>query len=175
MLHPARAIVPLAIVGLLATAKVAAARLTHEYTSTVTSTPVLTANGYPAPGGSALFAGSVRTNAFGAGAVVDRVTITGQPQANVLMVRGTELDLFGDGIAASTLTGTATIHDDGSQSIVIHGHFTPGRSNRHRHPVLLGLGGTGRYRDAAGSYTFTGTVVAGSNEIVGTSTGSATF
>jgi hypothetical protein len=92
-----------------------------------------------------------------------------------LTFRGTELDLFRDGVAASEFAGTATIHDDGSQSIVVDGHFTPGRKDHPRNPVLIGPGGTGRYRDATGSYTFTGTVVAGSNVIAGTSTGSATF
>jgi hypothetical protein len=175
MFNRARAIVPVAIVAVLGTAPVAAARLTHEYTSTVMSTPVLTANSYPAPGGSAVFAGSVRTNVFGAGGVIDRVTITGHSQANVLTFRGTEVALFRDGVAASTFTGTATIHDDGSQSIIVNGHLTPGRNNHHRRPVLFGSGGTGRYQDATGSYAFTGTVLAGSNEIVGTSTGAATF
>jgi hypothetical protein len=174
MLNHKRAVALAAIVGLLATAPVAAAKTTHQYSSTVTSAPVSTANGYPAPGGTAVFTGSLTTNAFGAGTVIDHVTITDQPRSNQLTFKGTEVDLFADGSAGNTFTGTVTINDDGSQTVVVDGRFVPGR-NRSRNPILFGPGGTGRYHGATGSYRFTGTTPAGSNVTSGTSAGTIAF
>ena len=169
-----RTIVLAAIVAALATAPAASAKKTYQYSSSVTSAPVSTSNGYPAPGGKAIMAGKLTTEPFGVGAVIDHVTVTGQPQPNVFAFEGTEVDLFSDGTAGNTFTGTATVNADGSQSVVIDGRYNPA-PNRSRNPVLFGPGGTGRYKGATGSYRFTGTVAPGSNVIVGTSTGSLTF
>jgi len=164
MRHRTFLILPAALVALLVAAPVAAAKKTYKYSSTVRSAPVSTSNGYPNVGGSAVFAGSLESTPFGRGAVIDRVTVTGQPQPNVLAFQGTELDFFADGAAANTFTGTATVQADGSQTFVIRGRFTQGRR-----------GGTGRYKGATGSYTFTGTIPAGANVITGSSTGTMTF
>ena len=102
------------------------------------------------------------------------MTVTGQPQANVFTFEGTEVDLFADGTAGNTLTGTATVQADGSQAIVIHGRLTQGR-NRGADQVLFGPGATGRYKGATGSYTYTGTIPAGSNVATGTSSGTMTY
>jgi hypothetical protein len=37
--------------------------------------------------------------------VIDHLTVTGQPQANVFTFEGTEVDLFADGTASDTFTG----------------------------------------------------------------------
>ena len=41
--------------------------------------------------------------------------------------------------------------------------------------MLFGPGSTGRYKGATGSYTYTGTIPAGSNVATGTSSGTMTF
>ena len=106
--------------------------------------------------------------------MIDHVTVTGQPQANVFTFKGTEIDMFADGTAGDTLTGTATIQKDGSQAIVIHGRLTQGR-NQGPNQVLFGPGSTGRYKGATGSYAYTGTIPAGSNVATGSSSGTMTF
>ena len=169
-----RTILLTAILALLVAAPVAAAKRTYNYTSTVTSAPVSTSGGYPNPGGSAVMAGTLSTEPFGAGAVIDHVTMTGQPSPNVFTFEGTEVDLFADGTSGNTFTGTATIQSDGSQNVVINGRLTLG-VNQGRKQVLFGPGGTGRYRGATGSYTFHGTIPAGSNVITGSSSGTIVF
>jgi hypothetical protein len=106
--------------------------------------------------------------------VIDHLTVTGQPQANVFTFEGTEVDVFADGTAGNTFTGTATVQSDGSQAIVIHGSYAQGR-NQGPNQVLFGPGGTGRYKGVTGSYTYTGTIPAGSNVATGSSSGSMTF
>jgi len=157
-----RTVLPSAILALLAAAPVAAAKTTYQYTSAVMSAPVSTANGYPAPGGTAVLAGALTTKPFGPGALVDRVTITGQRAPNVFALKGTELALFQAGSSRNTFTGTATVQADGSQKLVVKGRITPGT-------------GTGRYKNATGSYTFTGTIAAGSTVVTGSSRGTLTF
>ena len=138
----------------------AAAKKTHRYTSTLVSNTLSTGNGYPGQGGTALLAGSLKTNTLGAGAVVDHVTITGQPQSNVIAFKGSEVDFFAAGSMRNTFTGTSTINHDGSQDVVVNGRFT---------------GGTARYKSATGSYRFSGTVPAGSTVLSGHSKGSVVF
>ena len=174
MLNRTRTILLAAILALLVVAPVAAAKRAHNYSATVTSAPVATSGGYPNPGGSAVMAGTLTTTPFGAGAVIDHVTVTGQPSPNVFTIEGTEVDLFADGTSGNTFTGTATVQSDGSQNVVINGRLTQGR-NQGRTQVLFGPGGTGRYQGATGSYTFHGTIPAGSNAITGTSTGTMVF
>ena len=117
-------------------------RKTHKYKSTISSATLSTANGYPAPGGTALMAGAMRLTGFGQGAVVDRVKITGQPKPNVFSFSGTEVDYFAAGSWRSSFTGTATVQPDGSQAVALNGRFR---------------GGTGTYSGAKGTYHFTGT------------------
>ena len=174
MLKHTRSILLIAILALLVAAPIAAAKQTYNYTSAVTSSPVSTSNGYPNVGGSAVLAGSLTSTPFGPGTVIDHLTVTGQPQANVFTFEGTEVDLFADGTAGNTFTGTATVQSDGSQSVVINGRLTQRRNHGHTQ-VLFGPGGTGRYKGATGSYTFTGTIPAGSNVATGTSSGTMTF
>jgi len=138
----------------------AKAKTTHTYSSTLQSAPLSTANGYPNPGGTAHLAGAVKIRAYGVGALIDDVTITGHPASNVFTYRGSEVDFFDHGTWRSTLTGTATVQSDGSQRIAVTGRFT---------------GGTGRYVGARGRYTFSGTVPAGSSVLTGRSTGSITY
>jgi hypothetical protein len=174
MLKRTRPILLIAILALLVAAPIAAAKKTYKYSSTVTSSPVLTTDGYPSVGGSAVLAGSLKSTPFGPGTVIDHLTVTGQPQANVFTFEGTEVDLFADGTAGNTFTGTATVQSDGSQAIVIHGRYAQGR-NQGPNQVLFGPGGTGRYKGVTGTYTYTGTIPAGSNVATGTSSGSMRF
>jgi hypothetical protein len=174
MLNHTRNILLAAVVAVLAMAPVAAAKKTIRYSSSISSAPVTTANGYPAPGGTADMAGSLKSDALGPGIVIDHVTVTGQPQPGQFAFKGTEVDLFSDGALGNTFTGTATVNADGSQSVVINGRFTPD-AKPSRRPVLFGPASTGRYRGATGSYTFTGTVAPGSNLIVGSSSGSVAY
>ena len=155
-------------------APIAAAKKTYKYSSTVTSAPVSTTNGYPNVGGSAVLVGSLTSTPFGPGTVIDHLTVTGQPQANVFTFEGTEVDLFADGTAGNTFTGTATVQSDGSQAIVIHGRYTRA-ATKAANQVLFGPGSTGRYKGATGSYTYTGTIPAGSNVSTGTSSGTMAF
>jgi len=155
-----RTILFTALLALLVAAPSAAAQKSHSYTSTSMLAPVSTANGYPNPGGFAVVTGTLMTKPFGPGVLTDTVTIMGQPSPNTLTLGGSEVARFNDGTVRSTYTGTVTIHEDGSQTIVANGRITRG---------------SGRYSGASGSYTFTGTTAPGSNVITGSSTGSIVF
>jgi hypothetical protein len=138
----------------------AQAKTTRNYTATLQSAPLATGNGYPAPGGTALLAGSVQARPFGNGALIDRVTITSQPAPNVFAFEGTERVFFGAGTQRNRFTGTATVQADGSQVVAVSGRYT---------------GGTGRYRGASGRYTFSGTVAPGSTVLIGSSRGRVSY
>ena len=135
-------------------------KATHKYTSTVQTAPLATGDGYPAPGGTAVIAGTLETKPLGSGAVVDRVTITGQPAPNVFAFEGKETDFFAAGTMRNTFTGTSTVQADGSQVLAVEGHYT---------------GGTARYRGVSGRYTFNGTVASGSTLLVGHSSGKVAY
>ena len=107
-----------------------------------------------------MIAGTLQAKPLGSGAVVDRVTITGQPAPNVFAFEGKETDFFAAGTMRNTLTGTATVQPDGSQVLAIEGRYT---------------GGTGRYRGVSGRYTFSGTVAPGSTLVVGHSSGKVAY
>jgi hypothetical protein len=160
MLNHTRTILLTALVALLASAPVASAQTTHKYSSTTMIAPVSTANGYPNPGGYAVFTGTVLTKPFGPGSVVDTVVVTGQSAPNVLTLAGSEVAYFGDGTVRDTFTGTTTIQSDGSQAVAVKGRVTRG---------------SGHYTGATGSYTFSGTTAPGSNVTTGTSSGSIVF
>ena len=66
-----------ALAALFTVASTAQAKTNHRYTSVIQTAPLSTASGYPAPGGTAVVAGTWKTNLYGNGAVVDRVRITG--------------------------------------------------------------------------------------------------
>ena len=133
---------------------------THKYTASLTSAQMSTANGFPAQGGTASFAGALKTNVLGAGALVDHLTIIGNSQPNVIVFKGTEVAFFPNGTLRSTLVGTNTIAGDGSQRVGVKGEVT---------------GGTGRYRNATGRYQFTGNSAPGSTILRGTSHGKVSY
>ena len=138
----------------------AAEAKTIKYTSEFKTSPVSTANGYPSPGGTAEFAGSVKLKPGGAGALVDRVTITEQLAPNMFAFEGKETDFSKFGTLRSKLEGTATVQADGSQQIATEGRFT---------------GGTGRYQGASGRYESSSTVAPGSTVTVGSSKGKYSY
>jgi hypothetical protein len=137
-----------------------AKKTSHKYSANVTIATMSTGGGYPAPGGTALFAGVVETNAFGDGATVDHATTTGQPASNVISFKGTEVDYYERGAVRSKFTGTSTVGSDGSQQLAIKGVFH---------------GGSGSFRGATGHFTFKGTVPPGSTITSGSSTGSIVY
>jgi hypothetical protein len=134
----------------------ASRRTSHFYGSTITDSAVSTSHGYPAPGGTAVLAGTWSTNRFGAGAVIDHVTMTGHPSANTFTFKGSEVGFVARGTFRDIFTGKATIEPDGTQTLLIQGRF---------------VGGTGDYRGATGRYAFTGSTTAGSGVVVGHSIG----
>jgi hypothetical protein len=146
-----------AIAPTLASAK---EKKAHKYTSTVQTTALTTDNGYPAPGGTAVITGTISTDAFGSGAVITRVTVTGQPEPNVFAFKGKETDLYAPGTLKNKFTGTASVQSDGSQVIEIQGKYT---------------GGTARYRGASGHFAFSGTVEPGSTVVNGHSSGKVIY
>jgi hypothetical protein len=135
-------------------------RKTHTYRSAISSATLSTGNGYPGPGGTAVFAGAMRLTGFGEGALVDRLKITGQPKPTVFTFSGREIDYLAGGSWRSTFDGTDTIQPDGSQKVTVDGRFT---------------GGTGKYRGARGTYHFAGTVPRGSTVLTGRSSGSIIY
>jgi hypothetical protein len=148
-----------AVLAMFAATASGAARV-HKYKSTLSSVSLSTGNGYPNPGGVAVLAGTVSMSGFGNGALVDHVKIAGHPQPNVFEFTGTEVDYLALGTWRSTITGKSTVQPDGSQQVEVSGRFT---------------GGTGLYKRSKGTYTFTGTVPAGSTVLTGHSTGSITY
>lgn len=149
-----------ALAALSTVASTAQARTNHHYTSTIRTAALSTAGGYPAPGGTAVVAGTWTTNLYGNGALVDRVTITGHPNATAFTFRGTEVGFVALGTLKDTFTGTATVQPDGSQRLVTTGRFT---------------GGTGPYRRARGSFKFAGSTAPGSSVVNGRSSGTISY
>jgi hypothetical protein len=138
----------------------AKAKTTKTYSSTIQSTTLSTGNGYPNPGGTVVLAGAWSTNTFGAGALVDHTTIMGRRASNVFTFMGSETDFLGLGSLSSMITGTDTVQSTGVQQISVQGRV---------------IGGTGRYLRAAGHFTFSGTIEAGSMVLNGHSSGSITY
>jgi hypothetical protein len=149
-----------AVLAAIGPASVADAK-TRPYSSKIVSSPLSTANGYPGIGGTAYLAGSLQSKPFGAGAIIDHVTVTGRPwAANVFTFEGTEVALHEHGTVRSTFTGHSILLEDGSQEITLRGRITDG---------------TERFRGATGRYKFKGTVPSGSTVLTGGSTGRITF
>ena len=157
---PKKSIALAALVALSSVASTAQARTNHRYTSVIQTAPLSTASGYPAPGGTAVVAGTWTTNLYGNGALVDRVRITGHPNATTFTFRGTEVGFVALGTLKDTFTGTATVQPDGSQKVVSNGRFT---------------GGTGAYRGATGTFKYTGSTAPGSSVLNGRSAGTISY
>jgi hypothetical protein len=138
----------------------AQAKTSHHYTSTIMLAPVATAHGYPAVGGIAVNAGTWATSIWGDGAVVDQVMITAQPAPATFAFQGTEVGFLAHGTFKDTFTGTATVNPDGTQTVLSKGRIT---------------GGTGAYRGAKGSFTFSGSTAPGSSIVNGHSSGTVSY
>jgi hypothetical protein len=132
----------------------------HHYKSDIRNTALSTDNGYPNIGGTAVLAGTWVTNLFGAGAVVEHVTITGHPTSNTFEFRGTETCFVASGTITDKFTGRATVNADGTQTLATKGNF---------------VSGTGAYRGAKGSFTFSGSTASGSSIVNGHSTGTVVY
>jgi hypothetical protein len=143
-----------------AVASTARGRTNHRYTSVIRSAPVSTAGGYPSPGGTAVLVATWTSSLYGSGALVDRVTITGHPNATTFTYRGTEVGFVALGTFRDTFTGTATVQPNGSQNLVANGRIT---------------GGTGALRGARGSFKFTGSTAPGSSVVNGRSAGTISY
>jgi len=155
-----RIICLIAVLAAIGPASVADAK-TRQYSADITSSALSTADGYPGIGGSAFITGTMESDALGSGAILDHVTVTGQPYGlPVFTFEGTEVDATPRGMLVSELTGYTVARDDGGLDVVITGHFT---------------GGTERYRNATGRYRFTGTIPEGSTEATGHSRGRVVF
>jgi hypothetical protein len=152
----------LALVAVLAVAlpSTAQAKTQHHYKSTILNGTLSTANGYPGVGGTAVTAGTWNSDLFGKGALVDHVTITGNPAPSVIAFGGTEFGFVSDGSLKSKFTGTSTVHPDGSQTISVTGRY---------------VGGTGPYKHATGSFKFNGSTEPGGSVITGRSTGTISY
>ena len=149
-----------AVLAAIGSASVAEAK-SHRYSATLVSEPLSVGDGYPNTGGTAFVAGTVTSNRFGTGAVVDHLTITGRPWGGpVTTFEGTEVIVFDDGTQRNKFTGYDVPQDDGSHRIVVNGRYA---------------GGTERYRGATGRYKFEGTIPSGSTVLTGRSTGRVRF
>jgi hypothetical protein len=137
----------------------AQAKSSHAYKSVIESATLSTGNGYPGAGGTAILAGTWATNAFGQGAVVDHITITGQ-SGSTISFKGTEVCFVAKGTFRDTFTGTDTVASDGSQKVVTSGRF---------------IGGTGAYKGAKGKFKYSGAAPSGSNVVHGRSSGTIVY
>lgn len=141
-------------------APVASARTRHFHETLETATLAMSAN-FPAPGSTQRNAGPIHTTAFGrgGGAQLNLATATAlQGSTITFKVRGT--DFFAGGSQRWVGAGTATLGADGSITSRGRGHYT---------------GGTGRFRHARGTFTFTSTQAAGSPITRLTSSGTIRF
>ena len=119
---------------------VAQAASRRRVNQTVTLGTLRQSAGYPKPGSSVVFAGTVRS-VLGRGTIVLTVTITGHPTPAVFTFRGTSAAFYPHGTTRGAFTGSGTLHPAGRFALAGHGHYT---------------GGT-LYRRAQRKYSFTGT------------------
>lgn len=156
--------IALAALGVLsafgASAAQAKTRTTHPYASVIRTTMLSSANGYPAPGGTAVLTGSWNTSLYGHGALIDHVTMTAPLSPTEFTFKGTEVASVTHGTFRDTFTGTATVIPGLGQLIAIHGR---------------GKGGTGAYRRAVGSFVFEGFTDSGSTVTNGHSRGAISY
>jgi hypothetical protein len=141
-------------------ASTAQARTQHRYTSVIQNMALSTAHGYPAVGGTAVLAGTWWTSLFGNGALVDHVTITGNPTPTTFTFKGKEVGFLSQGTFSDSFTGTSTVRPDGIQTVSTKGRIT---------------GGTGAYRGATGGFKFNGSTVPGSSVLGGHSSGTVSY
>ena len=110
----------------------------------------------PAPGSSQVDAGTIAGRGpLNGGAVITKVTY-----GKNLTFAGTTRSFYKLGTIAGTLKGTVKANPDGSVSLSGSGKST---------------GGTGAYRRAKGTLTFTGTIAKGSQVAVLKTKGSVTY
>jgi len=116
---------------------------TVRFTETETSAPISTSANFPGIGSHQLSAAVITTKAFGRGdkAQVNRLTVTGGTVAN-LKYAATGTDFFASGTQRWKVTGRAVLHANGTVTSAGSGVY---------------VGGTGVYRRARGSFTFTST------------------
>jgi hypothetical protein len=140
----------------------ASAATTIRFTETQVTNQISASGDFPGVGGTQTNAGTITTTAFGRGqkAQINTVRVTGQPAATTLAftVRGT--DFFAAGTQRWTARGTATIQPDGSITATGRGRY---------------VGGTGRYRRARGTFSFTATQAAGTTIQTARSRGTIRF
>ncbi|MBV8935009.1 MAG: hypothetical protein JO168_25215 [Solirubrobacterales bacterium] len=129
-----------AMTAFLASATIAQAAPRHRVNQAITLATVRQSAGYPSPGSSAVYAGTVRSG-LGRGAVVQTITITGHPSPATFRFRGTSTAFYSHGTTRSAFTGTGTLQPGGRFKLAGHGRYT---------------GGT-LYRHASTKYSFTGT------------------
>ena len=132
----------------------------HHYSASMQVGTLSTSAGYPAPGGSAVLAGTWNASPFGPGSLVDHVTNTGHPTDRVFTLAGDEVAFLPLGTIRDSFTGWAMLQPDGSLALRITGHAT---------------GGTGIYRGARGTYIFNGSTPAGSTITSGRSSGTIIY
>jgi hypothetical protein len=130
---------PMALLIAMAEAKT---RKTVHYTATVRDADVEHKNGFPAPGGSSLSAGVTDTRPGGRSAEILQTKVTGASGGGVTFT-ATSVGYTRTGAQFARESGTATPQPDGSTKVVGRGQTT---------------GGTGAFRGATGSFTFTGTI-----------------
>ena len=143
-------------------AATADAATTVRFTETQTTNQLSVAGGFPAVGGTQVNAGTITTASLGKGdkAQLNTVRITGQSTATTFAftVRGT--DFFAAGTQRWTARGTGTLNADGSFTATGRGRY---------------VGGTGRYRGARGTFSFSATQAAGTTVQTARSRGTIRF
>ena len=149
------------ISGVLAGPGAAAKRTTVKFTAIEKGVAFKTDSNFPAVGSMQTQLATTKTKAFGGGQKTEILTakVTKQDGANIsYSVTGT--DFYADGTQLWTATGLATVAGDGT--ILLKG------SAKY-------VGGTGLYRGASGSFTFTGTQAPNDPITTTTSKGSLTY
>ncbi len=123
----------------------AQAAITRHVSQTVTLSPVAASKKYPNPGSTLLSAGIITGTIAGrtGGATVQKTLITGHPTATKYTFKATSRGFYARGTITTAITGTAIAQSNGSVRLAGRGRYT---------------GGTGLYRSARGTFTFTGTI-----------------
>src|SRR4051794_38843150 len=127
----------------LAIAPAALAQSSHRYSSSIELNTLSTGNGYPSAGGFSVLSGDWNVTGLGesAGALVDRLTITGHPTDAVFTFKAAETGFLPGGTINDVAAGWSMLRPDGTLAVAGEGDF---------------IGGTGKYRRARGHFTYTG-------------------
>ena len=136
--------ITLSLLAALAVAPAAFAAKSHRYSSSFALNTLSAGNGYPSPGGVAVLQGDWKVTGLGesAGALLDRITITGHPTDSVFTFKGAETAFLPGGTINDVATGWSMLRPDGTLAVAGEGDF---------------VGGTGKYHGARGHFTYTGT------------------